>query len=64
MEISDKLSNLHPKSEYERPRNIPSYLDRIKQKSKGTVSIFTNKAKECGVIFYTRLILITENFTK
>jgi len=37
MEISDKLSGLSVKSEYERPRNIPSYLNRIKQKSKGTV---------------------------
>jgi len=37
MEISDKLSNSLIKSEYERPRNIPSYLNRIKQKSKGTV---------------------------
>ena len=32
-----KMSDLPLKSEYERPRNIPNYLDRIKQKSKGTV---------------------------
>ena len=32
-----KMSDLSLKSEYERPRNIPSYLDRIKQKSRGTV---------------------------
>jgi len=39
MKISDKMSNFPTKSEYERPRNIPSYLNRIKQKSEGTLKI-------------------------
>lgn len=37
MEILDKLSNLPTKSDYERERTIESFLNKIQQKSKGTV---------------------------
>ena len=45
MEISDKLSNLPAKSDYERERNIESYLTKIQQKSKGTVKNISNYLK-------------------
>ena len=45
MEISDKLSNLPTKSDYERERTIESYLNKIQQKSKGTVKNESNYLK-------------------
>jgi len=41
MEISDKLSNLPAKSDYERERTIESFLNKIQQKSKGTVNNYS-----------------------
>ncbi len=45
MENSHKMSDLRVKSDYERERTIESYLNRIQQKSKGTVKNVFNYLK-------------------
>jgi len=42
MENLHKMSNLPLKSDYEKERNIESYLTKIQQKSKGTVKNIEN----------------------
>lgn len=42
MESLPELSDLHIKSDYEQERNIENYLNRIQQKSKGTIKNIEN----------------------